>query len=292
MNPQPSPIVVGVDGSEQALLAVDWAAGAARRHARPLRIVHAFEWPMFKVYLGPPAGGPPDSGLANAAQRIVDDAVARAREAVPEVVVSGEYVSGFRRAVLAAEARRAHVMVVGSRGLGGVGAVLIGSAGTELVALGLGPVVSVPEAYSARPEGEIVAAIDGSASCRAALRFALAEAATRDVGLRAVLAWQPPRRWTSVDADTPSASRADSEQQARERLGTFLASEDHPPTVEVTPTVVRGGARQVLIEQGRTAELLVVGSRGFGGFTGLLVGSVSHAVLHHAESPVAVVPSP
>lgn len=104
------------------------------------------------------------------------------------------------------------------------------------------------------------------------------------------LAWQPPRPRPESDSGSPLLSQAATEEKARARLAEFITAEPEQQ-VTVTPTVVHGEARQVLITQSTTAELLVLGSRGFGGFRGLLMGSVSHAVLRQAESPVAVIPT-
>lgn len=287
-----NPVVVGVDGSEEALTAVEWAARQAHRLRRPLRVVHAFEWPLFHVRLGPPPGAPPWTGLTNAAQRIVSDAVERAQEAAPEAEVEGEYVEGLRRPVLLAETEHAHLIAVGSRGLGGVGALLIGSTGVELSARSACPVVVVPHPGDDSPRAGLVAAVDCSESSRLALEHALAEAAVRGVGLRVVLAWQGEGLRTAPGKGETPADHAATEEDARSRLAQFVAPHrERHPQVSIQEQVVRGSPRKTLVGETSGAELLVLGSRGLGEFRGLVMGSVSQAVLHQAGCPVAVVPS-
>lgn len=288
-----TPVVVGADGSEEALVAVEWAARQARRLERPLRVVHAFEWPEFNVRLGPPPGAPLSAGLLNEALRIVAEAQQRARDTDAEITVDGGYVEGFRRPVLIAETRKAHLIVVGSRGLGGVGSLLIGSTGIELAARSECPVVVVPQGTTPAPGEDLVAAVDCSESSRPALEFALGEAAVRGVGLRVLLALQGEGLRAALSSTEPPADQEPTKQAARSRLARFTAPlRERHPEVPVDERVVRASPRQLLIEESATTELLVVGSRGYGGFKGLLLGSVSQSVLHHARCPVAVIPSP
>jgi nucleotide-binding universal stress UspA family protein len=141
--------------------------------------------------------------------------------------------------------------------------------------------------------GTIVVGVDGSEGSRAALRWAIAEGALRDASVDAVITWQSPTyAYTGVAVMPPvvelagAATAALDETLAAETAGLTGAEAD----VTITPVVVEGPAAAVLIERSRTADLLVVGSRGYGGFRGLLLGSVSHQCASHARCPVVVVP--
>ena len=136
----------------------------------------------------------------------------------------------------------------------------------------------------------IVVGVDGSAGAHAALRWAADEAMRRGAVIVAVHAWEFP--YTSPLAGLPSALPPDELQEAAEHVvdetvATTLGSE---PAVRVERVAVAGSPAAVLLEQAKTADLLVVGARGHGGFVGLLLGSVSHQVVAHAVVPTVVVP--
>lgn len=141
---------------------------------------------------------------------------------------------------------------------------------------------------------KILVGVDGSPGSRTALRFAIAEAALRGAEVEAVAAWQAPAyAYTGVAVMPPvvelseAATAALNEAIEQERAGLTGAAAD----VAVNQVVVQGAAAAVLIDRAEAADLLVVGSRGYGGFRGLLLGSVSHQCVSHAPCPVVVVPS-
>src|SRR5690606_26354061 len=136
-----APVVVGVDGSKSSMQAVALATRLAVARGRPLRIVHAFAWAELRVPLGPDPLGPPEGGLANEAKRIVADAVLEAEKAAPGLAISGEVGDGPPVPVLLDEARRAALVVLGSRGLGGFTGLLLGSVAVQLAAHAPCPVV-------------------------------------------------------------------------------------------------------------------------------------------------------
>src|SRR5690606_14988873 len=107
------PVVVGVDGSESSLAAVEAAAAEAERRGVGLRVVHAFLWPALHVPLGAPPMGPADGGLQAAADRLVAEAVEHARSAAPNVEVSHAVITGEPLTVLEAQSRQAELVVVG-----------------------------------------------------------------------------------------------------------------------------------------------------------------------------------
>ncbi|MFR0357399.1 universal stress protein [Streptomyces sediminimaris] len=284
-------VVVGVDGSASSLAAVDAAAHEARLRGAGLRIVHAFVWPATHVPLGPWPLGPPEGGIRNMVEHLVAEAVQRARAAAPEVDVGHVVVTGEPLTVLEAQSRAAELVVVGSRGMGGFVGLLVGSTAVHLVAHGRCPVLVVRE--QPRAPGPIVLGADGSPAGERAVDFAFAEAAFRKADLLALHAWTtwnaplpPPRDPSLPYANPPGALAAEEDRLLSEALA---GHQDRYPEVPVEHRVVHGRTREVLIEASRSAQLMVVGARGRDGFAGLLLGSVSQALLHHAHCPLAVV---
>jgi nucleotide-binding universal stress UspA family protein len=148
----------------------------------------------------------------------------------------------------------------------------------------------------------IVVGVDGSEESREALRWALAEAQLRHIPLRAVWAWRPPREVTPIAtplAPAPvyepvSEKAAEEARRATERHLDAIVAEvggDLPEAagVRIEQEAIEGHAAEVLVRAADGEDLLVVGSRGRGGFKGLLLGSVSQACTHHARCPVVVV---
>ncbi|NNJ04429.1 universal stress protein [Streptomyces sp. PKU-MA01144] len=284
-------VVVGVDGSASALAAVEEAAREARWRRAALRVVHAFIWARMKVSLGPPSYGPPEGGLRNMADRLVAEAVERATATAPEVEVGSVVVPGEPLTVLETESQGAELMVVGSRGTGGFVGLLVGSTTVHLAAHGRCPVLVVREAP--RADGPVLVGVDGSPASEAAVDFAFAEAALRGADVLALHAWTswnaplPPPQDPSMPYAHPPGAAAEAEERL---LAAALAGRRETyPGVPVEHRAVRGDTRQALIEASGSARILVVGARGRGGFKGLLLGSVSQAMLHHAHCPVAVV---
>ncbi|MDK1348831.1 universal stress protein [Streptomyces sp. 378] len=284
-------VVVGVDGSPSSLAAVEAAAREALLRGARLRVVHAFLWPAMHVPLGSSPLGPPGGGLRNMAEHLVAEAVARARSAAPEVDVTHAVVTGEPLTVLEAQSRAAELVVVGSRGMGGFVGLLVGSTAVHLAAHGACPVLVVREAGEV--SGPVVLGVDGSAAGERAVDFAFAEAALRMAPLVALHAWTnwnaplpEPQDPSEPYANPPGALAAEEERLLFEGLA---GHQERHPDVAVEHRLVRGRTREALIEASRSAQLVVVGARGRGGFVGLLLGSVSQALLHHAHCPVAVV---
>ncbi|MGY6499300.1 MAG: universal stress protein [Acidimicrobiales bacterium] len=140
----------------------------------------------------------------------------------------------------------------------------------------------------------IVVGVDGSDGSRQALRWAIEEAALRQVPLQAVATWQMPTyAYTGVAVLPPMEELGEATREVlAEAVAQETASLSGPSAqVQIEQVVVEGPAAGALIERSRHADLLVVGSRGYGGFRGLLLGSVSHQCASHAECPVVVVPA-
>jgi nucleotide-binding universal stress UspA family protein len=285
-----TPIMVGVDGSPESRAAIDLAVREARMHNRPLRLVHAFEWPLLGVHVGPSPEGPPEGGLAAEADRLLAEALDHAHRAGPDISITGEVVPGLAAAVLLAEARHASMVVLGHRGLGGFTGLLVGSVAVQVATHASGPVLIARG--EPRQTGPVVAGVDGSDISGEALSFALAEAAARGAGVTAVNTWW--RVADSWEAELPLVYDASDVEKARREMLSWVvaAHRDRYPEVPVAEEVRHGRAARELVEVSETAQLMVVGARGRGGFTGLLLGSVSQALLHHAHCPVAIVRQP
>ncbi|MGW0188950.1 universal stress protein [Streptomyces sp. NPDC003362] len=283
-------VTVGVDGSEQSLDAVAWAAREAEYRDAGLRVVNAVSDPP-AVAWDPVLARAATDRLRVDAEQLLADAEARARSVAPEIDVSGVVLHGDPLTVLEAQSLSSQLVVVGSRGLGGFKSLLLGSTAIGLAAHGRCPVLVVREPVE--PSGPILLGVDGSPAGAAAVRFAMEAAAARGARVVALHAWT---NWNAPmprphDPDEPYANPPGSLAAAEERLLTeaLAGTGERYPDVKVEHRTVHGPTRPALIEASRSARLTVVGSRGRGGFSGLLLGSVSQAVLHHASSPVAVV---
>ncbi|TYC01258.1 universal stress protein [Micromonospora sp. WP24] len=283
-----APVVVGVDGSTVGLDAVRVAAREAAQRRRPLRVVHAFIWPLMGVSGRPAPGGPVSGGLRHQAERYVVEAVAEAGKAAPEVPVTGAVVDGEAVTVMLAESRDAALMVLGHRGLGGFAGLVIGSVTVQVTSRALCPVLVVRG--EPRADGPVVVGVDGSELSRAAVEFAFEEAAHRDAPLVAVHAWRYPTPLGSGDF-VPLTYDVDGygDEVGRVLAESVAGYAERYPQVAVQYRPGRGTAAHVLVQESKTAQLVVVGAHGRGALGGLVLGSVSHAVLHHVRAPLAVI---
>ncbi|GAA0919124.1 universal stress protein [Pseudonocardia zijingensis] len=280
-------MVAGIDGSESALHAVRWAAAEAGRRGVPLRVVTAFDWdrkhPVGETDL---AATYRETALSEA-RRHLADAAATAERTVPGLEVEQQLVVGAPIAVLAAESERAQLVVVGDRGLGGITGLLLGSVSAGLGAHAKSPLVVVRGNRDPDPAAPVVVGVDGSPLSEAAVAFSYEAAAARGVPLVAVHTWRelvgdldlaPMLDWDAIATDEAEV--------LAERLAGWG---EKYPDVPVRRTSTRGRPGHALVEESARAQLVVVGSRGRGSLAGLVLGSVSHAVLHHSHCPVAVV---
>ena len=283
------PVVVGVDGSPSSMAAVEVAARAAGLRGVGLRLVHAFGWPAAHVPPGRP-WEPSGAGLRELIDGTLAKAERRAHEAAPGNEVMREVVVGEPVMVLEIESRAASLAVVGSRGLSRFGALLLGSTAGHLAAHSACPVLVVRGRPN--PAGPVLLAVDGSPAARGAVEFAFAQASLHGTDLIALHAWNTQtERAYDGPSDPPFVTydedrlRDEEQRVLAEALGGLG---EKYPDVTVHRRLVRGRIRPSLIEASAEAGLVVVGARGRGGFAGLLLGSVSQAVLHHAHCPVAV----
>jgi nucleotide-binding universal stress UspA family protein len=255
-------IVVGVDGSESGRRAAAWAADVAAARGRPLTLVHARPDEAAPV-LSSTAGDEVDAVLRDEAARVqAEHPGVEVREIQhPESPVDALLDVG----------RDAELVVLGSRGLGGFAGLLLGSTPTHVVPYSSCPVVVVrPEAPEAGPHaGKVVLAFDGSPASMAAAAFAVEHAASTGRALVVL-----------------HATRGEPDEEVLARVAGVAAAR---PEVAVEQRTVTGRPAAAVVEQGAGAALLVLGSRGLGGFRGLLLGSVSQQVIAHASGAVAVV---
>ncbi|MER7417130.1 universal stress protein [Micromonospora peucetia] len=284
-------VVVGVDGSEAALRAVRLAAVEAAQRHRPLRIVHGFIWPLLRVPVDTPAGSPPGAGLRHQAEQIVTAATEEAEAAVPGLRVSGEIIDGEAAAVLLGESPAAAMIVLGDRGLGGFSALVVGSVAVQVAAYADCPVLVARGTDN--PDGPVVVGVDGSETARLAAEFAVEEASVRGAPLVALHAYRHPTSTGPGDMRPlvydETELRSEEERVVAESMAGLT---ERWPDVAVSRETTRGRPRTVLAEASRWAQLLVVGRQGRSELTGLLLGSVSQSLLHHADCPVAVVHAP
>ncbi|MEJ3747034.1 universal stress protein [Actinomycetes bacterium KLBMP 9797] len=280
------PILVGYDGSDGATAALRWALGEAARTDAPIELLYAFEW---QSVAGPIVPGPaawPDRSAREAAGEMIDKTLEEAVRIHPEVAITGSVAIGSAAALLEERSRRSRLVVLGNRGHGGFLGLLIGSTSVTVAAHAHCPVVVVRGDERVEPSAPIVVGIDTSDGSTLALEYAFAQAAARGGPLRVVHAWTPPTpSWQPPDADPEEFTTAE-----RVAIDALVASwREKYPQVSVQVEVVADAPGRVMVDASQGARLVVVGSRGRGGFRGLLLGSVSAQLLHHAHCPVAVV---
>ncbi|WP_282696569.1 universal stress protein [Streptomyces sp. CC208A] len=285
------PVVVGVDGSDASVTALDWAVDEAVRHGHPLRIVYASLWERYEgVAPARTADRPWGQALADDILRTAAD---RARHRAPGLPLTTDALAEDAASALLREGRKATVLVVGSRGRGELADLLLGSVGLVVAARSHGPVVVVRgdgDALEARRRKVLLGIGDHDVDAPA-VGFAFREAAAREAELEVVSAWRRPAH-EPVDHPLLSGGPASAfEHRASELLDEALeATAGEHPGVRLHRTTVEGPAHRVLTERSATADLLVVGARRQDRLVGLELGRVAHRALHHASCPVAVVP--
>lgn len=281
-------IVVGVDGSAASDAAVRWAAHESVLRTIPLRLVHVVEAPVTARPLDPvpiamadwqsQRGQTTIRQAAELAEKIARDAGARADLLNTELYYSTTIPTMIEMS------KDAVLLVVGSRGLGAFRRGLLGSVSTALVHHSHCPVAIVRDTATPPPDAPVVVGVDGSPASLLATEIAFEEAARRGVDLVAVHAWGDTSMFDMPGIDWTALMQGEEEVLA-ERLAGFR---EGYPDVAVKRLVVRDQPAQCLAEQAEGAQLLVVGSHGRGGFAGMLLGSVSTALVHSAEIPTIV----
>ena len=285
-------IVVGVDGSESATRAVRWAAAEAAARTLPLHLVIGCD-PTLGFYGGGlPAPQSLFDDLDKVAARQLAEAADTAREVDSELVVTTAKHTGSPVPLMIEESRTAEMIVLGSSGRGGFTGMLAGSTAVSVAAHAESPVVVVRtrDDESVPAEGPVVVGVDGSRTSERALAAAFDEASWRKAPLVAVHSWSDvdyvgvlPVQFALLEVEPAE------EEQARALTESLAGWSDKYPDVTVERVVVKDRPRHQLLHWAEQAQLVVVGSRGRGGFRGLLLGSTSQALIHHAQCPVMVV---
>ena len=286
-------IVVGVDGSPESLTAARWAAREAGLRDLSLLLVHAFDIPVAGM-LGYTIPAALTDGLSESGEQILADAAQDIRQDHPDLEITSRLAQSDPRPILVEASERAVLTVVGTRGGGRIPGVILGSVALHITAHGRSPVAVIPAGAAVDPAetqaGPVLLGVDGSRTSEAAVEFAFDEADRRGAPLRAVLVWD--------DVAFRGLARLDSmieleDQEEHAVLAEQLAGwREKYPDVPVEPVVRRGRAAEALLRHDPATpapQLVVVGSRGRGGFTGLLLGSTSHALVGHSQWPVVVV---
>jgi len=292
-SPRP-PIIVGLDGSDAARGALDWALQTARLRRLPVHLLHAWSIPLPPVAMGPAVTGPSEMALREVAQTLLDEALAYAAVLVPDVEVTAELRTAPPANSLIEASKGAELVAVGSRGLGSFTELLVGSVSLQVATHASCPVAVVrPHTVGevAGPDaGRVVVGVDGSQLSQDAAAVAYEQAALRGVGLSILHAWDSPG-FDAPGAVLPTETvLQDVEEEEQELIAETVAGlRETYPDVDVQQRLVQGRTAKVLVEASKGAELIVVGSRGRGGFASLLLGSVSHALLHHAHAPLLIV---
>lgn len=288
-------IVVGVDGSPEAHHALAWAVGEATRRRASLSLVHAWSPPAPVSEIVAMTAPFDEEVFGKLADEVLDDAlatIAATSSSLPHVEASA--VRGYPSSVLLDRASTADLLVVGSRGRGGIADLVLGSVSHQCVHHATRPVAVIPLSTSiGTSDGKVVVGVDGSPESHGALAWAFNEATMRGARLAVVHAWGAPFA-VPLGGVAPSSIpwRDDSEESAemiREMIAGVAADAFGSPTeVEVVPAEDR--PVPALLGRAGAGDLLVVGNRGRGGFASLLLGSVSLQCLHHATGAVMIVP--
>lgn len=277
------PLVVGVDGSEYALAAVRWAAVEAALRRAPLHLVDAV-----------PVDYDPDVGYyaVEADRHQAAERIDVARRFALEVAgdsdldIVGEVVEQAPVPLLLARSRTARMIVTGTSGMGALRRAVLGSVSTSVARHARCPVAIVPlggATAGLRADAPVVVGVDGSECSARAVAIAFEEASLHRTGLVAVLTW------TGLGYLPPADMQAEAEALLAESLAGFA---EQYPDVVVRRVVEEARPAELLLEVSQHARLLVVGSHGRGGFTGMTLGSVSQKVLHATDIPLIIARPP
>jgi nucleotide-binding universal stress UspA family protein len=280
-------VVVGIDGSASGRCALRWALAEAQLRQLRLEVIHAWRTPALFV------PGEYDAELVGAgrtdeaAMRLINrDIDAIGADLPDDVEITRTQLHGFAARALVEASQHAELVVVGRRGTGGFPQELIGPKAVQLAHHAKCPVAVVPDLWTGEGRG-VVVGVDGSDHSARALRWAHDEASLRSASLTAVITWGLfDQHHVAPDAAFDPKYSAD---DARAFLEHAVATALDGGVAEVATEAINDLPAPGLIDAATTAEVLVVGARGLGGFGDLLLGSVSHRCLTHSRCPTVVV---
>ncbi|MCX4999957.1 universal stress protein [Streptomyces longwoodensis] len=297
----PRTITVGLDGSPECRAAAEWAAREAELRGLPVKLVHVWE-PVPEPMAQAPLLGPETH--QHWTERIPRESAEGLRLRHPGIEVNTEQLAGRTAQALVDAAKDAEMLVLGSRGLGGIGGFLVGSVGLAVVAHTERPVVLVRAGEQTAPEHRmhptgipsaatalrpVVLGLDAAGPDETLIGFAFEAAARRSVPLRVVHAWNPPPYYAYGMALEPAVEREMAKGDAVILSEVLRPWRQKYPDVDVVEQSRYGSPSLLLIDASREASLVVVGRRIRSSAVGTHIGTVTHAVLHHSTAPVAVV---
>jgi nucleotide-binding universal stress UspA family protein len=279
-----APIVVGIDGSVGSRAALGWAIDEAIRRGAPLALVHSWR-PMYRATRDAALDSEAELTAREHGAGLLAAAAGSVTASAPQLVVTIHLLRGRPSAVLLDAATKAQLLVVGARGVGGFAGLALGSVSLHVV--GHSP-CSVVVVRSAREVGPVIVGIDGSTESKVVLRAALDEATSRGSPLVVTYALFVHSRAEGVlDRERAfAAAQANASYALGQLLDGVSAEYD---AIEISQSLPIGYPVEVLANASVNARLLIVGARGGGGFTGMRLGSIAHAVVHNAHCTVMVV---
>jgi nucleotide-binding universal stress UspA family protein len=288
-------VVVGIDGSIPSMAAASWAADEARRRHHRLHVICAYVVPVVG-HVDDVSATEFAGAIRIARQQTLDRARAELAGTHPELEVVTSLIEADPRTALIEASKWASLTVVGSRGSGRLVEIVLGSVALHVAMHGRSPVAVVPHGLP-YPDRPVLVGVDGSPLGRAAIRYALEQAATRGVALVAIRAYMEPshrrsdRRQVPAVAATGAAERAVLSEQ-------LAGCREQYPQIAVREVICHGQPAAALLRYGQqwpdeqSPQLIVVGSRGRDRFDGGQLGSTSHALIAHATCPIIVVHAP
>ena len=290
-------VLVGVDGSQASLNALEWAVAQALQVGWRLHLVCAYAVPTFAAAsLDGGYAALDDTAIREGAQAVLDEATARVADRGVQVTSALE--TGDPAGVLVDLSKQVCLVVVGTRGRSGFAERVLGTVSSALPAHAHCPTVVVPlldgeddDDTSPLPINRIVVGVDGSESAKVALEHAIEQAEVWQAELTAVVA-VPIGAGAGVLGWLPAAVDRESVlADVKEGLNVTVDRALEGRELVVRRHALDGNGAALLSEFSTAVDLVVVGSRGRGGFAGMLLGSTSQQVLHHTACPVMVVPS-
>ncbi|MFD0433182.1 MULTISPECIES: universal stress protein [Streptomyces] len=272
----PHHVVVGVDGSLNAVRALDWASDEAARRGAALRVVHAV----------------PDR---DEAEPVLSSAAARVRERHPDLSVEVKAMEGGTVRALLRESEASELTVVGTRGLAGATALLAGSVSLRLAAHVHGPLLVVRGDHACDGERTVLLGLEDDSDADAA-SYAFAEAERRGARLRVVHSthrYVTPELPSLIPGTSPGQRRRAQNDLAEDAVPRFNLARlrDEHPEVGVETRTVRRGAARALLDDTRESAVVVIGARRRSSRLGPQLGPVAHTLLRSSHCPVVLVPT-